>query len=120
MPTLIDALREVRQDLGCHLSLQRFDHHTAALDYAVEVLATLPPQPAMALPGDPRSGDWLAVVDDSSCTVRLGGPGRLWQFDRPSYQCSGYWHIRGVCAPYSKDIFRRATEEEIAAMEDRS
>lgn len=120
MSTLYDALRELRDDIGYALTEQRRDRHVAALDYALEMLATLPPQPAAANPDEPQHGDWLAVVDDSGCTVRLGGPGHLWQFERRSYLSPGCWHIRGVAAPYSKSIFRRATQAEIEAKEDHS
>ncbi len=61
----------------------------------------------------PSPGDWLAVIDDSHCTVRLGGPGTLWQLAGQSDNPVCWW-LEGVGSPYPKTMFRKATEAEIA------
>lgn len=66
-------------------------------------------------PDEPKPGDWLAVVDDSGCTVRLGGPGHLWKCRRQSFGSPHCWELEGVDSPYSKTIFRKATVAEIEA-----
>lgn len=55
---------------------------------------------------------WVVVVDDSNCTMRVGGPGHLWK----AKQCPWYedcWLLNGASSPYPKSIFREATKEEI-------
>lgn len=66
----------------------------------------------LGYPGEPRPGTWLAVVDDSDCTVRLGGPGALWRLEGQSAS-PGCWNLEGVASPYSKRVFRPATQQEI-------
>ncbi len=62
---------------------------------------------------DCRPGDWVAVIDDSHCTVRLGGPGALWRMEADAG--GGNVRLYGVSSPYGRAMFRRATAEEIAA-----
>ena len=56
------------------------------------------------------SPKWVVVLDDSNCTVGIGGEGYLWEVDRDSGK---YWMLKGIGSPYNKSIFRAATEEEI-------
>lgn len=64
-------------------------------------------------PYSAEPGDWLVVVDDSNCTVRLGGPGYMWRLIGQSPQYEYCWMLEGVCSPYDKSIFRKATKAEI-------
>lgn len=66
-------------------------------------------------PNEAKPGDWLVVVDDGCCTVRLGGPGVLYRCVRQSFMHPDCWELEGVGSPYDKTIFRKATEAEIAA-----
>ena len=55
---------------------------------------------------------WVVVVDDSNCTVGVGGEGCL----REAKECPWYQHcylLKGVKSPYNKSIFRNATPEEV-------
>lgn len=55
---------------------------------------------------------WVVTVDDSNCTVGVGGEGYLWQVK----ECPWYQHcysLKGVGSPYNKSIFRDATPEEV-------
>lgn len=62
-------------------------------------------------------GDWVAVVDDSDCTVRLGGPGAIWRVRAEASPTT--WWLHEVASPYTKTIFRKATADEIRAHLDR-
>ncbi len=64
-------------------------------------------------PDEIKPGDWLAVVDDSDCTVKLGGPGALWKCKRQSFHHPDCWELERAVSPYSKRIFRKATETEV-------
>jgi hypothetical protein len=55
---------------------------------------------------------WVVVVDDSNCTVGVGGEGYLWKV-KQCWNYSNCWRLEGVCSPYSKSIFRDATKEEV-------
>lgn len=61
---------------------------------------------------------WVVVVDDSNCTVGMGGEGYMWQVandDGWNYRMkNGYkGNPNFTTGPYSKSIFRDATQEEI-------
>ncbi len=61
---------------------------------------------------------WVVVVDDSDCTVGMGGEGYLWQVanDYGGYYCMKNGHKGNpymTTSPYPKSIFRDATEDEI-------
>ncbi len=64
-------------------------------------------------PSAPRAGDWLAVISDSHCTVKLGGPGHLWQLEGPNPYYRDCWILKGVGSTYPKSMFRRAHPSEI-------
>jgi hypothetical protein len=63
-------------------------------------------------PSAPKQGDWIVVIDDSFCTMKLG-IGRFYKIKGQSRNYSDCWELQGVVSPYSKNIFRLATEEEI-------
>ena len=63
-------------------------------------------------PDSPQPGDWVAVINDDHCTVRLGGPGHLWQIAAQSATYRDHWQLKGVGSPYPKSMFRRALERE--------
>lgn len=57
---------------------------------------------------------WVVVVDDSNCTVGVGGEGYMWEVVQSPRNLDWYdaaeehrWYS------YTKSIFRDATEEEI-------
>jgi hypothetical protein len=52
---------------------------------------------------------WIVVLDDSDCTVGVGGEGYLWEVNK-SDDC--YYRPNGV-TPYPKYMFRDATEQEV-------
>ncbi len=55
---------------------------------------------------------WVVVLDDSNCTVGVGGEGYLWL----AKECPWYqdcYLLKGVGSPYNKSIFRDATPEEV-------
>ena len=58
-----------------------------------------------------KPNDWVVVLDDSDCTVKLGGPGYMWKVVNPINEI--YFYLDGVPSPYSKHIFRKATKAEI-------
>ncbi len=64
-------------------------------------------------PYSAKPGDWLVVVDDSNCTVRLGGPGYMWQLVGQSPHYKHCWRLKDVVSPYDKSIFRKATKAEV-------
>lgn len=59
----------------------------------------------------------MVVIDDSNCTVKIGGPGRLWEVDPSSNYSRGFYNLKGrdgyVLYNYDQSMFRAATEEEI-------
>lgn len=56
------------------------------------------------------SPKYVVVLDDSDCTVGVGGEGYLWEVD---YDDGNYWRLKGIGSPYNKSIFRAATQTEI-------
>jgi hypothetical protein len=52
---------------------------------------------------------WIVVLDDSDCTVGVGGEGYLWEVHD---SIDGYYRPNGI-TPYPKNMFRDAAEEEI-------
>jgi hypothetical protein len=63
-------------------------------------------------PNEPVAGDWLVVLNDSHCTVSVGGPGYMWKNEGQSSHNPDCWDIGGGL-PYSKNMFRKATPEEV-------
>jgi len=59
-----------------------------------------------------KKNHWVVVVDDSNCTVGVGGEGYLWKVT-PCPWNWGCWRLDGAGSPYDKSIFRDATEEEV-------
>lgn len=57
---------------------------------------------------------WIVTLDDSDCTVGVGGEGYLWEVDESK---DHYYRPNGV-TPYPKYIFRDATEDEIKAWKE--
>lgn len=59
----------------------------------------------------PKKYKWVVVLDDSMCTVGVGGKGYLWE----AYQSTleNCYELKGTETPYYKSIFRDATSEEI-------
>ncbi len=53
---------------------------------------------------------WVVVVDDSNCTVGVGGEGYLWEVEQSE---GNYYNAVKGFYNYNKSIFRDATEEEI-------
>lgn len=55
---------------------------------------------------------WVVVLDDSNCTVGVGGEGYIWRVTECSWNTACY-KLEGVPSPYHKYIFRDATNGEI-------
>lgn len=66
-----------------------------------------------------HSGKWVVVLDDSNCTVGVGGEGYLWYAVQSTYNADWYNLKRNkkdseiAVYSYGKEIFRDATKEEI-------
>lgn len=56
---------------------------------------------------------WVVVLDDSNCTVGIGGAGHLYKLIGQAAYCKDCWKLEGVSGPYGKEIFRFATRQEI-------
>jgi hypothetical protein len=68
-----------------------------------------------------NSEKWVVVVDDSNCTVGMGGEGYMWEVMQED---NFYYRLKKkniipndffgpTTGPYDKSIFRDASEEEI-------
>jgi regulator of replication initiation timing len=62
---------------------------------------------------------YVTVIDDSDCTVKLGGPGAVYKVCKKTIQFKDYYLLEGVVGPYSKSIFRPSTQEEIDKFESK-
>jgi hypothetical protein len=123
----LSALLVLQGDIKVHLISQGLSQecaNAAAADLLDIVARSTVTRPEIAAayaalgngepdPDEPQPGDWLVVVDDSDCTVRLGGPGHMWRCKHQSFHNPSCWVLEGVGSPYSKSIFRKATEAEV-------
>lgn len=60
-----------------------------------------------------RKEHWVVVLDDSNCTVGIGGEGYLQMATGECPWDNNCYLLEGACTPYSKSIFRDATKEEV-------
>ena len=60
---------------------------------------------------------WVVVLDDSNCTMGIGGEGYLWEVHPSSDYQRGYYNLNSrdgsIVYNYNKEIFRAATKDEV-------